>query len=164
VNRRSKVGLGAVAILFGAQLVPFQRSSPNPPTDHAPPNAEVAAPPAVSGSLRRACYDCHSDQPRFPWYSRLAPLSWWIDQDVDEGRRRLNFSAWSEYAADPGTEVHKLDEIAHLVDSRAMPPWYYRVMHREAGLTDSDRRAIADWVSEKKASLSSSDELQGRGH
>jgi hypothetical protein len=103
--------------------------------------------------LQRSCYDCHSNETRWPWYSAVAPVSWWIHYEVAEGRRRLNFSSWTDYASDPGTEDQKLDEIAHLIASDSMPPWYYRMMHTGARLTPEDRVAISRWITDEKDSL-----------
>ena len=77
----------------------------------------------------------------------------WIRHDVDDGRQRLNFSAWQDYAADPGTEDQKLTKISGLMKSGAMPPWYYAAMHPDAKLTDSDRAAVNRWIAAEKSSL-----------
>jgi hypothetical protein len=138
----------AAAILF-AQLVRVDRS--NPAVD-----GDLAAPPLVKGALERSCYDCHSNQTRWPWYSAAAPFSWWIHREVGEGRRRLNFSAWIDYASDPGTEDQKLDEIARLIASDAMPPWFYRAMHPQARLTSGERSAVMLWIADEKSSHASS--------
>jgi hypothetical protein len=116
----------------------------------------LSAPGVVKDALERACYDCHSNQTRWPWYSAVAPLSWWIHHDVGEGRRRLNFSSWTDYTSDPGTEDQKLDEVARLIASRAMPPWYYRAMHPEARLTSVERIAITRWIADEKSSHATS--------
>ncbi|HEV2169974.1 MAG TPA: heme-binding domain-containing protein [Candidatus Binatus sp.] len=114
---------------------------------------DLSVPPNVKGALQSSCYDCHSNETRWPWYSAVAPVSWWIHYEVGEGRRRLNFSSWTDYASDPGTEDQKLDEIAHLIASDSMPPWYYRLMHPGARLTPEDRGAITRWIAEERAAL-----------
>jgi len=132
-----------------AQLMPIDRSNPAV-------HGDLSAPPAVKDAVERSCYDCHSNQTRWPWYSAAAPFSWWIHHEVDEGRRRLNFSSWMDYASDPGTEDRKLDEIARLIASGAMPPWYYRAMHPGARLTPGERTAITRWIADEKSSHASS--------
>jgi cytochrome c len=84
-----------------------------------------------------------------PWYAIVAPLSWLVHHDVDEGRRRLNFSSWQDYASDPGTAAHKLDEIAKTVASGDMAPWHYRLLHPGARLSGEDRAALARWATEE---------------
>jgi hypothetical protein len=86
----------------------------------------------------------------------LAPLSWWIHHEVEEGRRRMNFSSWTDYTSDPGTEDQKLDEAARLIASNAMPPWYYRAMHPAARLTSAERDAITRWIAGEKSSHAAS--------
>ena len=88
VVTRGLVALGV--ILLAAQLVPVDRSNP-------PVQGEVAAPSEVRAILRRACYDCHSNAVRWPWYGRVAPVSWLLERDVREGRKEVNFSVFNEY-------------------------------------------------------------------
>jgi hypothetical protein len=136
------MGIVMVTVLSAIQLIPVQRRSFNGPD-------LLAAPPSVKTVLRDACYDCHSNQTQWPWYSAVAPASWLAAHEVNEGRRRLNFSAWNDYAADPGTESQKLDEIVRLVTAGAMAPWYYRALHREARLSGAQRKLIVAWAREQ---------------
>jgi len=80
----------AVAVFGGLQLVPVEKTNP-------PVRLEVDAPPAVMEILKRACYDCHSNETRWPWYSRIAPASWFLASHVRKGRGDLNFSDWPIY-------------------------------------------------------------------
>jgi hypothetical protein len=136
------MGIAMAAILIAIQFVPVQKSN------SARADA-LAAPQPVKAVLRGACYDCHSNQTRWPWYSAVAPASWLAAHEVNEGRRRLNLSAWNDYAADPGTESQKLKEIARLVAGGAMAPWYYRALHREARLSGEQRNLIVAWAREQ---------------
>jgi len=138
----------AIAIV-AAQFVRLDRSNPNV-------NGDLSAPPVVKDAIERSCYDCHSNQTRWPWYSAVAPFSWWIHYEVGEGRRRLNFSSWTDYTSDPGTEDQKLDEVARLIASDGMPPWYYRAMHPGARLTQVERAAITRWIVDEKSSHAAS--------
>jgi len=131
-------------MLAAAQFERFPRTNP-------PVHGQLGAPAAIESILRRACYDCHSNETEWPWYSGVAPASWWIYHHVSEGRRRLNFSEWNDYASDPGTKAQKLDEIAKLVRSRTMPPWYYRLSHPRARLSGQDRDAIVRWVADENS-------------
>jgi len=141
---RATLWSSAIALL-AAQLVRFDRSNPAV-------RGDLSAPPAVKDALERSCYDCHSNQTRWPWYSGVAPVSWWVHYEVEEGRRRLNFSAWTDYASDPGTKDQKLDEVGRLIASDAMPPWYYRATHPGARLTPLERAAITRWIANEKSS------------
>jgi hypothetical protein len=146
---RAILCLSVIAIV-AAQFARIDRSNPAVHSD-------LSAPPVVKDALARSCYDCHSNQTRWPWYSAVAPFSWWIHHEVDEGRRRLNFSAWSDYASDPGTEDQKLDEIERLLAGDAMPPWCYRATHPRSRLTAGERAAIARWIAAEKSSHASPD-------
>lgn len=138
----------AVAIV-AVQFVCVDRSNPAARSD-------LSAPPVVKDALERGCFDCHSNQTRWPWYSAVAPFSWWIHYEVEEGRRRFNFSSWRDYTSDPGTEDQKLEEVARLIASGAMPPWYYLAMHPQARLTPEERIAITRWIADEKSSHASS--------
>ena len=153
-----KATLAAGAILIAAQFVRFDRLGVIR-TGSRPGSAlqsETSVPLAVVNTLRRSCYDCHSDHPRWPWYAQVAPISWWIHRDVDQGQRRLNFSDWTDYASDPGTEDNKLDQIQTLVANGAMPPWHYRLTHRGAQLTAADRETIFRWIAAEKSAHAAS--------
>jgi hypothetical protein len=85
----------------------------------------------------RACFDCHSNETTWPWYSHIAPFSWLLQHHVDEGRRALNFSEWSH----PSEEA---DESAELVLDGSMPTWDYRMIHADARLTIAERGSLAN--------------------
>lgn len=127
-------------IVFAAAAQFVQRAGTNPPA-----TGDLLAPVAVKSVLRRACYDCHSNETRWPWYSAVAPLSWLIHRDVTAGRRRLNFSEWDDYSSDPGTVSQKLEEISQSVARGDMAPCYYQVLHPSARLTATDRQTIIGW-------------------
>ena len=135
--------IGAAVALFAAlQFVAPERTNP-------PVRSDLDAPPDVNDLLRRACFDCHSNETRWAWYSRVAPFSWTIVHDVNEGRRRLNFSEWADYASDPETQKHKLHQIVESVARGDMAPWYYGVLHPEARLTHDQQALIIHWASQE---------------
>jgi cytochrome c len=103
-----------------------------------------AAPFAVRALLTEKCADCHSDKPRVPFYGRLAPASWLMERDIVEARKAMNLSAWESYGAEKQqTLAAKMVEETR---ARAMPPVQYRLVHWQAGLGDSDVKALADWA------------------
>ena len=105
---------------------------------------KAAQPPAsVVASLRAACYDCHSSETRWPFYARLAPVSWLIARDVSEGREHLNFSDWP---TEPDRMAKKLDRINEVLDYREMPPKQYTLFHPGARLTAVQRSEIMSWT------------------
>jgi hypothetical protein len=106
--------------------------------------AHAAVPPDVAGVLRRACFDCHSNDTRWPWYTNVPPASWLIAHDVDAGRGQLNFSRWGEY--NPFDRADLLDKMCDLATKRKMPLWPYRLLHGDARLSDADVTALCRWA------------------
>ena len=138
VKRALKIGALALPILLlVVQLIPVDRTNP-------PGEGEIGTPPQVAAILQRACYDCHSNQTVWPWYSKIAPVSWLIARDVHEGRKELNFSVWSSYS--DKRKQKKLRETGKEVSEGDMPPWYYVALHPEARLSDADLQTIRAWV------------------
>ncbi|MDO8688708.1 MAG: heme-binding domain-containing protein [Dehalococcoidia bacterium] len=122
-----------LGILLLIQLIPYGRNHTNPP---------VAVEPSWDSAQTRelavrACYDCHSNETVWTWYSNIAPASWIIQLDVDRGRARLNFSEWNR----PQRETR---EIARPVQRGEMPQWYYVLMHPSAGLSSAEVQALAN--------------------
>lgn len=129
--------LALCAIFAGMQFIPVQRTNP-------PVVSDIVAPADVHAVLRRACYDCHSNETKWPWYGYVAPSSWLVASDVMKGRRKLNFSEWGTYIAD--RQESKIREIWEQVEKDEMPLAIYRPLHPEARLTDGDRALIERWA------------------
>lgn len=126
-----------VLALVAIQLVPIDRTNPRVET-------EVPASTEVRSVLRRACYDCHSNETRWPWYTRIAPASWLIARDVSEGREELNFSTWDRLSAEDRAEA--IRKSWETVDDGEMPPWFYLPLHPEARLSADDRALLRAWA------------------
>lgn len=129
--------LFVVLALLAAQFVPVDRDNP-------PVLGEIETPPEVQAILERSCYDCHSNQTRWPWYSRVAPVSWLVASDVHEAREHLNFSAWDSYSGDKRREFR--EEIRENVEEGEMPLWFYLPMHPKARLDTADVKRISRWT------------------
>lgn len=130
--------IAAVAVFVAIQFVPVDHTGP--PVGH-----EVDAPAEVATLLRAACYDCHSAHTRWPWYGRVAPVSWWIAGHVREGRRELDFSNWP--LIDFTAQDELLREVAAEVGRQKMPPASYRLGHPEARLDAAQREVLVRWAS-----------------
>lgn len=109
-----------------------------------PVRGDIAAPAAIDARLRRACYDCHSNESVWPWYSHIAPLSWLITREMESGRRQINFSEWKSYY--PATRLRKLRWLDRALSEEAMPPGYYVLLHPGAALTAADLAALQQWA------------------
>ena len=148
MRRSLTLWLGFGAAFVCSQAVRVQRTNP-------PVRGDLIAPAAVQEVLREACYDCHSNQTRWPWYSALAPMSWLIQHDVMAGRRRLNFSDWTDYASDPETAAQKLRKVAKAVTEGNMAPRYYQMLRPRARLTSEERALITAWAAAATRHISS---------
>lgn len=131
------------AIFFLAQVFPGQRPevSPRPDTDL---HEAVLLSAEVSQILVQACYDCHSVETTYPWYTDVVPVSWLVFHHVEEGRAELNFSEWKLYSEEK--QAHKLDEIVEVVSSGEMPIKGYTLIHPAARLSDEQIKTITDWA------------------
>jgi len=129
-------GWVVLGLLLAIQLVPVDRSNP-------PVVADLDAPAEVEAILRGACYDCHSHETRWPWYSYVAPVSWLVAHDVEEARSEMSFSAWGRL--DPREQREKREKMWEEVEEGKMPLKKYVVLHRSARLTDEQKRVLRDW-------------------
>lgn len=130
--------LAAVFLLL--QLVPYGRAHDNPPVVQEP----AWDSPQTRELATRACFDCHSNETTWPWYSNIAPISWLTQRHVDEGREYLNFSDWNRSHAEQGDEGEEADEMAETVLEGEMPLRSYLPTHPAARLSDAERQALAD--------------------
>jgi len=119
---------GVVAVFLLIQLVPYGRDHTNPsggrPISWNSPRTEEL--------MRGACMDCHSNETQWPWYSNVAPVSWLVQRDVEEGRDRLNLS----------TDAPEVEEMIHAIDEGEMPPLQYKPTHPGARLSDSEKQEL----------------------
>ncbi len=139
-----------VVVLIGLQFV--RPAKTNPAVDQSQTiYANLQVPPQVAAILDRSCQDCHSNTTRWPWYSNVAPLSWLIVEDVNDGRQQLNLSEWSRY--DKRRAGNKLEEICEEVKSGAMPIWSYAQIHRSDKLSPEDVKMLCDWSAAERARI-----------
>jgi len=125
-----------LVVLFGLiQLVPYGRDHQNPPV------VAVATfdSPATQTLVANTCYDCHSDQTKWPWYSNIAPVSWLVQHDVEEGRQNMNFSEWSSNSL---VSQELFSAAAQIVSEGKMPPFYYAWLHPLAQLSAASRAQL----------------------
>jgi len=134
---------GIIAVFFLIQFIPVDLpenindlSNDIILTEKAPENIKLI--------LSKACYDCHSNQTNYPWYSYVAPVSWLIAKDTKEGREELNFSDWAELSK--RKKIGILKDMAEEVEEKKMPLEIYTVVHRKATLTDDEIEAVSDWT------------------
>ncbi|MCL6527967.1 MAG: heme-binding domain-containing protein [Thermaceae bacterium] len=125
------VGLAALLVIL--QLIPYGRAHTNPPVLATP----TWDSPQTQALFERACADCHSNQTTWPWYANVAPVSWLVQRDVDQGRAKLNVSEW-------GQGKQETEEIRKVVENGEMPPRIYLLTHPEARLSAQEKTALVE--------------------
>lgn len=141
-------------LLVGVQFVRPERA--NPPAVAGQSLEEHArVPPEVAAVLNRSCMDCHSNRTDWPWYSNVAPASWFVIDHVNHGRRHLNFSRWGQYTR--RDRLSLLNQICSTTKGGSMPLGSYTLVHRSAQLTPRDRQTLCAWAGEEQLRLASLD-------
>lgn len=138
------LGLFLVLVLIAIQFIrPEKNYSDNHPNDI---NTAYVIPSEVNQLLEVSCFDCHSDNTRYPWYASVQPVAWWLNKHITEGKRHLNFSDFT--SAPLFVQNHRFDEIIETVEEKEMPIASYTFMglHSEADLTDAQREMIIEWA------------------
>lgn len=103
-------------------------------------------PDEIQQMLKSSCYDCHSNETKYPWYAYIAPVSWLVVRDVNKGRDELNFSEWDSLKS--REKIKLLDEIAEEVEEGNMPMPIYLITHGEASLDDNQKQILEEWTKE----------------
>ncbi|MDI1324910.1 MAG: heme-binding domain-containing protein [Algoriphagus sp.] len=136
--------LGGLALVFlGSQLVPNEL----PAVESTNPGDIIASgtvPDDVASLLKKSCYNCHSNETEYPWYSHVAPSSWLVARDIRAAREELNFSMWQDF--DMMDKLGKLDDISIEVGEGRMPLTIYTMVHPSAKLDDAQRQLIVAWA------------------
>lgn len=135
-----------IVLILGFVVLQFFRPDrTNPPIVEAETlEAATRVPADVAAILNRSCSDCHSHKTTYPWYSNISPASLFLANHVANGRRHLNFSIWNTY--DKKKKSHKMEEIQEQVEGGIMPLGSYLWIHRDAVLSESDKKALVDWT------------------
>ena len=100
-------------------------------------------PETIATNIRNSCYDCHSNETKYPWYTNVQPVAWFMQNHIEEGRKHLNFSIYSTY--EPKRQAHKMEEAAEMVENGEMPLESYILGHSEAKLTDSQKAEMINY-------------------
>ncbi|MGZ3931744.1 MAG: heme-binding domain-containing protein [Bacteroidia bacterium] len=153
--------IGLLLFLLLSQLIRIDKT--NPTVDPAVDFISLTASPAdVAAVLRTSCYDCHSNEARYPWYTNIAPFSWWIKHHINEGRGHLNFSVWGTYK--PKRAAHKLEECVEQVEEDEMPMSSYTWMHHDASLSDQQRLLLMNFFKSVREKSGTGPQARENGH
>jgi hypothetical protein len=145
----------AIILAIGFAAAQFIQSARTNPPFAATQSIEniVNVPPDVHATLTRACADCHSNQTEWPWYSHVAPTSWFVVGHVDEGRRHINFSTWVRPGKEPQDSIDRLKAMCREVQDGGMPLTSYKIIHWNSWLSDADVKQICDWSNAEQQRL-----------
>jgi hypothetical protein len=137
-----KVLIGLLVILVAIQFI---HPSKNISTTTATQDITVLypMPDSVHLILQKACYDCHSNNTRYPWYNNIQPVAWWLNDHVNDGKRELNFSEFGNMP--PVRQAKKLKKLAQEIQEGGMPLNSYTWIHKNAILTDAEKNLLIDW-------------------
>jgi acyl-CoA reductase-like NAD-dependent aldehyde dehydrogenase len=145
-SRIRRVALVLMLVGAAAQLVRPARTNPSVNPAHTV-EAAGRVPPQIASVLRRSCFDCHSNETRWPWYSEVVPMSWGVANHVREGRAAMNFSEWGTYPARKRFAL--LEKLCDEVREGQMPLASYLWLHRDARLSEAEWKAVCDWSTDE---------------
>ncbi len=143
----------AIALVVAFIVIQFIRPDlTNPPIDQAETlEANLQVPENVQAILSRSCKDCHSNETKYPFYSKIQPSTWFMKDHIDEGRAEMNFSVWKNL---PTTrQKRKLTEICEQIQSKTMPLPSYLWLHWDAKMSEADIKTLCDWTETEKAKI-----------
>jgi len=147
----SKILLGLLIVLIAIQFIKPTRNI-NPQTQQGSIINYMSVPENVQGILKKACYDCHSNNTKYPWYANIQPVAWYLAHHVNEGKDKLNFDEFASYKAKK--QDHKLEEVVETVEKGEMPVSSYTFIHKEAKLSEQEKTLLIGWAKKARASLS----------
>jgi hypothetical protein len=143
-----------ILLATGFVIIQFVRPArTNPPVDPAKSiEANLQVSPQVEAIFERSCNDCHSNKTVWPWYSNVAPVSWFLVSHVNEGRGQMNLSEWGSY--DKDKQSHRLRDICEQVQDGGMPLSTYTPLHPGSKLSAEDKKTLCDWANSERARIS----------
>jgi hypothetical protein len=152
---RGVLAAAVATIVLGSQLVSVHAHvNPTGPNPTSGIEAHLTVPPPIQQILNKACRDCHSNETRWPWYSRIAPVSWLVKRDVELGRRAMNLSEWSSQTENRAGRVAGLLTAACAdVQTGRMPLPQYRLLHGDAKLTGAEITTFCDWTARESRNV-----------
>ncbi|MGN7823508.1 heme-binding domain-containing protein [Chitinophaga sp. 22536] len=149
--KKGKLIAGILLLIFaGIQLFRPAKNQGNDQT--ADISRVITTPDSIHALLQAACYDCHSNYTHYPWYAEIQPVSWWLANHVNEGKRELNFHEYGKYTTK--RQLHKLKEMKEQITEGEMPLSSYTLIHKEAIWTPAQQQAVITWIDSAMAKMS----------
>ncbi len=145
-----KILIALLVVLVVLQF--FQIDKTNPAVDVSKDFLKTQnTPEEIASIIKTSCYDCHSNESKYPWYSNVQPAGWFLKDHIDEGRRELNFSTFTDYELK--RQDHKLEECIEYIEKDEMPLGSYTLIHREAALTEAQKNILIDYFKSVRTKL-----------
>ncbi|MDO9260496.1 MAG: heme-binding domain-containing protein [Flavobacteriaceae bacterium] len=145
-----KIGFIALVVFVGIQLIPTTRNQSDEITENdLTKNFDV--PENIQNSLKKSCYDCHSNNTNYPWYNKVQPISWILENHINEGKSALNFNEFGTYSK--RKQKSKLRSVRNQIEDGEMPLYSYTLMHSNAKLSENEKTEIFHWVDKMYESL-----------
>lgn len=149
-TNRKKIMLGTLAVLVAIQFFQPERNVHSQKATTAI-DQHYTVPQEIKSLLQTSCYDCHSNNTQYPWYSKIQPLGWWLNHHIEEGKEHLNFDEFALYPADK--QKHKLEEVAEVIQEGEMPLGSYTFAHGEAKLSPAQQQQLIAWAQQLQQQL-----------
>lgn len=151
-----KVLIVLLVVFIFIQFFPIDKT--NPTSNEGMDFIKIKnTPEPIANIIRNSCYDCHSNETKYPAYSYIQPAGWLLKSHIDEARLELNFSTFATY--DPKRQAHKLEEAADYVEKKVMPLESYLILHPEAKLTDQEREQLATYFRKVQQQINQTNDL-----
>ena len=145
-----KILIALLVVLVVLQF--FQIDKTNPAVDESKDFLKTQnTPEEIASIIKTSCYDCHSNESKYPWYSNVQPAGWFLKGHIDEGREELNFSTFTDYEVK--RQDHKLEECIEYIEKDEMPLGSYTLVHREAALTEAQKNILIDYFKSVRTKL-----------
>lgn len=142
-----KIAIGCIILLVIIQFIRIDKTNPEVVIENDF-IVQTNPPEHIQTILKTSCYDCHSNESTYPWYTNVAPISWWVKQHINEAREELNFSEWGTFKEK--RKKHKLEEGAEMIEESEMPLPSYLISHSEAKLTTEQKNELIAWFKAEK--------------
>ncbi|MCB0697265.1 MAG: heme-binding domain-containing protein [Chitinophagaceae bacterium] len=145
-----KIMYGLLAVLVVIQFIRPQKNVSEIPSQNDI-RVQHPLPGNVESILKRACFDCHSNNTEYPWYTNIQPVGWWLQNHINEGKEELNFSEFATYSAKKAD--HKLHEVVEMVEEKEMPLSSYTLIHKDAILTAQETETLINWANQLRQEI-----------
>lgn len=151
------ISISIVVILIIIQFFRIDKTNPEtiPEKDFL---ISTKAPQEISNMIKTSCYDCHSNETVYPWYSNLAPISWMLSSHIEEARGTFNFSEWGDYTYE--NKIAIFEGCIEMIEEREMPLGSYTLIHSDAKLSDHQISTLTNWFKLQEGSLNKTDTVQ----